>query len=124
MSLATSTAALPASPRCYTALDPCSSVDAAAHADAVRGVVEIDLALRHAGPLRVHARYELLGSDDAPVVLVAGGISADRHVAASETFPEAGWWESQVGTGRVLDPRHRRILAIDWLGADGTLDAP
>ena len=122
MSLATSTA-LHASSHCYP-LNASPSVDAAPHVDAVRGVIGLDLALRHAAPLRVHVRYELIGAADAPVVLVAGGISAGRHVAASDAFPEAGWWESQVGISRVLDPRRRRILAIDWLGADGTLDAP
>ena len=93
-------------------------------AGAVRGVIGIDLALRHVGRLRVPVRYELTGPIDAPVVLVAGGISADRHVVASGTFPETGWWDSQCGTGCALDPRHRRVLAIDWLGADGTIDAP
>ena len=93
-------------------------------ANAGRGVVTVDLALRHAGSLRVHIAYEWQGAVDAPVVLVAGGISAGRHVASSETFPDTGWWESQVGTGRALDPENHRILAIDWLGADGSLDAP
>ncbi len=121
MSLATSTAALHAPPHCHpiNVLPPVET-----DADAVRGLVGLDPVLRHAGPLRVHVRYELLGTPGAPVVLVAGGISADRHVAASAAFPEAGWWEGQVGAGRVLDPRRRRILAIDWLGADGSLDAP
>jgi homoserine O-acetyltransferase len=58
------------------------------------------------------------------VRLVAGGISAGRHVAASESFAEAGWWDAQVGRGRAIDPAACRVLAIDWLGADGQLDAP
>jgi homoserine O-acetyltransferase len=90
----------------------------------LRGAVDLVLELRHAGPRRVRLAFELHGAAGAPVVLVAGGISADRHVAASGSFPEAGWWDSQVGPGRALDPRRQRILAIDWLGADGTLDAP
>ena len=123
MSLATSTAALHASSHSFP-INNLPSVDAVPHAGALRGLVGLDLVLRHAGPFRVHVRYELIGANDAPVVLVAGGISAGRHVAASEAFPEAGWWETQVGAGRVLDPGNRRILAIDWLGADGTLDVP
>jgi len=93
-------------------------------ASAGRGAVTVDLALRHAGSHRVDIAYEWQGAVGAPVVLVAGGISAGRHVASSESFPDTGWWESQVGPGRALDPEHHRILAIDWLGADGTLDAP
>jgi homoserine O-acetyltransferase len=61
---------------------------------------------------------------DAPVVIVAGGISANRHVAAGPGSEEPGWWEAQVGPGRAIDTTRVRVLAIDWLGADGTLDAP
>lgn len=122
MSLAISTADAPhATPR---SSPPTFVPPLDADADAVRGVVGVDLMLRHVGRLRVPVRYELTGPVDAPVVLVAGGISADRHVVASGAFPEAGWWQSQFGPGRALDPRHHRILAIDWLGADGALDAP
>jgi homoserine O-acetyltransferase len=91
---------------------------------ASRGVVTLDLVMRHAGTQRVHIRYELLGGLHAPTVLVAGGISAGRHAASSDTFLEKGWWEPQVGAGQALDPAHCRILAIDWLGSDGTLDVP
>lgn len=98
---------------------------AATEADAaLRGEISFELALRHAGARTVRVRYELLGAADAPVVLVAGGISAHRHVAASATFPEAGWLNALVGTGRTLDPARRRILAIDYVGADGQLDVP
>jgi homoserine O-acetyltransferase len=57
-------------------------------------------------------------------VLVAGGISAGRHVAASDAFPLPGWWDAQAGEGRALDPARHCLVAIDWLGADGSLDAP
>lgn len=103
---------------------PDPSVHAPPRADAVRGVVDLDLVLRHAGPRRLRVGYELLGAPHAPVLLVAGGISADRHVAASDVFPDTGWWQTQVGAGRAFDPRTRCILAIDWLGADGSLDLP
>lgn len=91
---------------------------------AVRGEVALALPMRHAGlrPLRV--RYELAGAAQAPVVLVAGGISAHRHVAANAVFPEKGWAEGLVGAGRALDPAQRRVLAFDFVGADGGLDAP
>ncbi|GHA77675.1 homoserine O-succinyltransferase MetX [Cognatilysobacter bugurensis] len=87
-----------------------------------RGEVTVDLVLRHAGAHRVTVRYELLGQLGAPVVCVAGGISAHRHAAASTAFSEPGWWDAQVGSGRALDPARVAVLAFDWVGADGALD--
>ncbi len=91
---------------------------------AVRGEVVAALPMRHAGLRTLTLRYELVGAADAPVVFVAGGISAHRHVAAGALFPEKGWAEGLVGAGRTLDPATRRILAFDFVGADGSLDAP
>jgi homoserine O-acetyltransferase len=84
----------------------------------------LTLELRHAGPRRVRIRYEWQGPEDAPLLLVAGGISAHRHLGACARYPEPGWWPRQAGAGLALDTRRFRLLAIDWLGADGTLDAP
>lgn len=89
-----------------------------------RGQFDITLPTRHAGIRRVTLRYELRGRVGAPLVLVAGGISADRHLGGSAEFPERGWWDAQVGVGRALDPCNLRLLSLDWVGADGTLDAP
>jgi len=80
------------------------------------------LSLRHAGPREVRLSFEWQGPEDAPVLIVAGGISAHRHVSASVEFPEAGWWPQQAGPGLALDTNRFRVLAIDWLGADGSLD--
>lgn len=91
---------------------------------AARGEFPVVLALRHAGTRTVTLRYEVQGPADGPVVLVAGGISAHRHVAASAEFPEKGWANELVGEGRALDPAQRRVLAFDFVGADGKLDAP
>lgn len=85
-------------------------------------VFDTRLDLRHAGSRRVVIRGAWSGPADAPVVVVAGGISAHRRVAARGSHP--GWWEAQVGPGRAIDLRRCRVLAIDWLGADGGLDAP
>ncbi len=85
-------------------------------------VFDLQLVLRHAGPRSVVVRGEWQGPADAPLVVVAGGISANRHVAASPGNDEAGWWEAQVGPGRAIDTSRFRVLAIDWLGADGALD--
>lgn len=91
---------------------------------AQRGECTVELDLRHAGTRRIALRYEILGDRTLPAVFVAGGISAHRHLAASATFPENGWWEQQIGVGKALDPRERCLIAFDWIGADGSLDAP
>ncbi|PZU26166.1 MAG: homoserine O-succinyltransferase [Stenotrophomonas sp.] len=91
---------------------------------AVRGEIEVQLRMRHAGQRALRLRYELVGAANAPVVLVAGGISAHRHLAANAGYAEKGWAEGLVGTGRALDPACRRLLGFDFLGADGELDAP
>ena len=90
----------------------------------LRGEISLRLDLRHAGIRQVTLRYELLGEAGLPVVFVAGGISAHRHVVASETFPENGWANALAQAGRALDPTRRRLLAIDYIGADGKLDVP
>lgn len=89
-----------------------------------RFVLDLRLELRHAGPRSVVVRGEWTGPADAPLVIVAGGISANRHVAAHAGNSEPGWWEAQVGPGRAIDTDRLRVLAIDWVGADGSLDAP
>ena len=91
---------------------------------ALRGEVVVELAMRHAGTRAVTLRYELQGPVGAPVVFVAGGISAHRHLAASEVFAESGWLNDLVGAERALDPSQRQLLAFDFIGADGRLDAP
>ncbi|MBU8976627.1 MULTISPECIES: homoserine O-succinyltransferase [unclassified Lysobacter] len=112
-------------------VDRVEVLDAIAHAasqvhavPALRGECTVELDLRHAGRRTVALRYEILGDRTLPAVFVAGGISAHRHLAASAAFAEQGWWEQQVGTGKALDPREQCLVAFDWLGADGTLDAP
>lgn len=100
----------------------CRSFAVAAPIGAIRGRVQARLTLAHAGARDLHIGYELVGPAGAPVVLAAGGISAHRHVVASDAFPESGWWQSQSGVG--LDTHRVQVLAIDWIGADGTLDAP
>lgn len=82
------------------------------------------LRMRHAGQRRVRVSYQWQGPEDAPLLLVAGGISAHRHAGACARFPEPGWWPRQAGPGLALDMDRFRLLAIDWLGADGSLDLP
>jgi homoserine O-acetyltransferase/O-succinyltransferase len=98
------------------------SYDPAATALPTRGVCHVTLSLRHAGARRVRIAWECVGPAAAPLLIVQGGISATRHVAANAAHPEAGWWEAQAGAGAALEARAWRLFSIDWLGADGTLD--
>ena len=69
--------------------------------------------------------YRLLGAENAPVVAVMGGISADRRVCAAPGSDEpSGWWEGVVGAGRGLDLDRWRVLAIDFLAGPGGSSAP
>ena len=86
---------------------------------AERGRHACTLDLKHAGPREVQIRWELCGPADAPLLVVAGGISAHRHVIAHDGDAEAGWWQAQAGLLRRF-----RVLAIDWLGDGDGLDVP
>ncbi|MEO8001696.1 MAG: homoserine O-succinyltransferase [Arenimonas sp.] len=101
----------------YAAFDA-ASLSPLAHRD----VFSKRLALRHSGEHEVSIAYEWQGNPNAPVIIIAGGISANRHVSLSTEYPERGWWEAQVGPGRAIDTNRFRILAINWLGHDGSLD--
>lgn len=101
----------------------------AASASVAAAYVQVDalscrLPLRHAGTRDLHIAYECQGPVSAPVVIVAGGISATRHAGAHALDDTPGWWQAQVGPGRAIDSEKLRVLAIDWIGADGSLDAP
>lgn len=88
------------------------------------GVLAATLALRQAGIQRVTLRWRLIGAAGAPVHAVLGGISATRHVAAVHEHEAEGWWQAQVGPGHSFDLDRCRVLSFDWVGRDGTLDAP
>ena len=89
-----------------------------------RGEFDLHIPLRHAGRHSVRVRWQRAGNPDAPAVVVQGGISADRNACTSNDVATPGWWNAQIGAGRALDPNSRHIVSIDWLGADGLLDAP
>jgi len=92
--------------------------------DVRRGHIDAVLPTRHAGTRKLRIAYELAGPAGAPVVFVAGGISAHRHVSANALDRDAGWAEGLLNAGRTLDPANLRILAFDYVGADGSIDAP
>ena len=68
-------------------------------------------------------KYEVIGPDGAPLVVALGGISASRHVVATEHDPSPGWWDQVVGPDRAIDTTRLRVLGIDYLdggrGSDG-----
>jgi homoserine O-acetyltransferase len=88
------------------------------------GSIDGVLAMRHAGVHTLQLRYELVGPETAPVVLLAGGISAHRHAVAHADDPTPGWAQALLASGRALSPLRQRILTFDYIGADGALDAP
>lgn len=92
--------------------------------NAQRGEITTTLAMRYAGQQTITIEYELLGPASGPVVVVAGGISAHRHLKASVTFPEAGWLDELIQFGHTLDPGFLRLLAINYIGASGQPDLP
>lgn len=63
-----------------------------------------------------HLAWQCAGPETAPLIVVLGGISADRHCCARDN---SGWWQSQCGAGQTLDSRRFRLLGIDWLGGRG-----
>ncbi|MCA8950707.1 MAG: homoserine O-succinyltransferase [Planctomycetes bacterium] len=65
------------------------------------------------GAVVAHARC---GVADGPVVVVLGGISADRH-------PDH-WWRGVVGDDLAIDTRRFSVLSIDWLGGAGCSTSP
>jgi len=62
----------------------------------------------------MRVRFALHGVADAPLVVVQGGISADRHAAAAPDG-RAGWWQELVGPGRTIGTERFGVLSIDWL---------
>ncbi len=89
--------------------------------DAQRGETPLILSLKHGGTHEVRLRWEIRGAPHLPAVSVLGGISADRHVASSETFGERGWFQAQADARWLAA---HRVVSFDWIGSDGALDAP
>jgi len=89
------------------------------------GLVHLPAPFRLESGVSLHpaqAAFEVVGPEDAPVVVVLGGLTADRHVADD---PErAGWWGRQVGPGRAVDVDRFRVVSVDWLGGAGGSTGP
>ena len=71
--------------------DVAAGAPASAGDAVVRGRVQVVLPMRHAGTRALEIGYELRGAAGAPLVFVAGGISAHRHLASNAAHAEAGW---------------------------------
>ncbi len=56
-----------------------------------------------------HVQLRRHGSMDAPVVVVAGGISADRKAGG-----EGGWWAEMVGAGAAIDIGCYQVIGFDF----------
>ena len=66
--------------------------------------------------------YASYGPEDAPAVMVLGGISAHRFVCGDEDGTP-GWWPGVVGPGAPLDPGTYRIIGVDYVGGAGASSA-
>ena len=67
--------------------------------------------------------YASYGPEDAPAVMVLGGISAHRFVCGDEDGT-SGWWPGVVGTDTPLAPGTYRVLGVDYLGGAGGSSLP
>ena len=61
-------------------------------------------------------------SPAVPTVLLVHALTGDARAGGPD-----GWWEPLIGPGRVLDPRHVRLLCFNLLGScygsSGPVDA-
>jgi homoserine O-acetyltransferase len=85
---------------------------------------EFELSMKHAGTRRVSLAVEWCGDPQLPAVWLAGGISAHRHACANQADPQPGWWQELIDAHSALDPQRYCLIACDWVGADGDIDAP
>jgi homoserine O-acetyltransferase len=84
-----------------------------------RGTRRVQVTPRYGqGPHHVDVRYLWCGAEDAPTVIIQGGISADRDVTAANDAATPGWWQALVGQGAAIDLQRWRVLAIDWVTSD------
>jgi len=81
-------------------------------------------ALHHGGQLEnVRIAWRLVGPADAPLIVVAGGISGHRRVFAEQDDGSA-WWQDIAGPGRAMPTHALQVLAFDYLGGSGRTTAP
>jgi homoserine O-acetyltransferase/O-succinyltransferase len=91
--------------------------------DSIEATVGLKAFALHYGDDLPDARisYRIVGRSNAPVVVVLGGISADRIVTGATG---EAWWPAMVGPGLGVDTRQYRVLGIDYLGGRGLSSTP
>ncbi|MGH3430494.1 MAG: alpha/beta fold hydrolase, partial [Mycobacteriales bacterium] len=71
---------------------------------------------RHGTSSLAEVAYRLVGPVDAPVVVVQGGISANRAAGTLSNVPQpTPWWPQVVGDGLAIDTARVRVLSLEWL---------
>ncbi|MDH3914569.1 MAG: homoserine O-succinyltransferase [Chromatiales bacterium] len=70
----------------------------------------------------VRVAWRLVGPKRAPIVVVLGGISANRNVTSDQG--KRGWWSGLVGRDRAIDTHRYRILSFDWVGGSAGSSGP
>ena len=68
-------------------------------------------------------RIAALGDPGQPTVVALGGISANCFPAV-QWDGGSGWWSGLVGEGKAVDPRHYRIVGLDFAADDSGTSAP
>lgn len=65
----------------------------------------------------------IYGPDNAPAVVVLGGISANRYPCVTSKGSN-GWWAGLAGEGCAVDPAKHRIIGIDFIADESGKIAP
>lgn len=69
------------------------------------------------------ARIALAGPEGAPLLVLLGGISANRHPCVGPGG-RRGWWADLAGPDGAADPIDHRILGIDFIADESGAAAP
>ena len=69
-------------------------------------------------PLTIaYQTYGTLNADKTNAILVCHALTGDQHVAnVHPVTGKPGWWETLVGPGRPIDPRHYFIICSNVIG--------
>lgn len=79
------------------------------------GVREFELPLpRHLARYGRATRASVHGPAEAPLIVVLGGISANRFPCL-KPCGNRGWWPGVVGDGCAADPSEYRLLGLDFI---------